>query len=96
MVGYSISRQNSGVARSCSEGICPCHGGTDAECPFRGNCSIFSNIAPDTVPSSEISIFFVDPCGLPPTRECDHEIPLVEEAQPFSIKPLQIPSSAQG
>jgi hypothetical protein len=32
-------------------------------------------------------LLFLDPQGLPPSRECDHTIPLVEGAQPFTVRP---------
>lgn len=34
---------------------------------------------------------FADPTGLPPTRECDHTIPLVEGAQPVVVKAYRYP-----
>jgi len=34
---------------------------------------------------------FADPVGLPPSRSCDHTIPLIPGAQPFSIKPYKYP-----
>lgn len=37
------------------------------------------------------SSVFAAPAGLPPSRECDHAIPLVEGAQPVSIKPYRYP-----
>jgi hypothetical protein len=32
---------------------------------------------------------FADPKGMPPARSCDHQIPLLPGAQPFSIRPYR-------
>ena len=32
---------------------------------------------------------FVDPEGLPPRRACDHQIPLIEGAQPVFVRPYR-------
>lgn len=34
---------------------------------------------------------FADPMGLPPSRHCDHTIPLIQGAQPFNIRPYRYP-----
>lgn len=40
---------------------------------------------------SEFSDLFQEPTELPPSRACDHEIPLVLEAQPVFIRPYRYP-----
>lgn len=32
---------------------------------------------------------FAEPTGLPPKRQCDHRIPLVEGAQPVNLRPYR-------
>lgn len=39
----------------------------------------------------EFSDLFQNPTGLPPSRACDHEIPLVLGAQPVFIRPYRYP-----
>jgi hypothetical protein len=34
---------------------------------------------------------FADPVGLPPSRDCDHVIPLIQGAQPVSVKAYRYP-----
>jgi hypothetical protein len=36
---------------------------------------------------------FAEPQGLPPSRACDHSIPLVEGAQPVNVRPYRFPPS---
>ena len=40
---------------------------------------------------SEFGLVFAKPIGLPPSREHDHRIPLVEGSQPVYIKPYRYP-----
>lgn len=51
------------------------------------------DIVPQPVQSilQQFQQVFEDPRGLPPSRECDHTIPLVDGAQPFSVKSYRYP-----
>lgn len=40
---------------------------------------------------TEFAEVFSDPVGLPPSRSCDHAIPLIQGAQPFSVRPYRYP-----
>lgn len=37
----------------------------------------------------KLQVVFDEPKGLPPSRECDHTIPLINNAQPFSLRPYR-------
>lgn len=39
----------------------------------------------------QFATVFEDPTELPPSRECDHTIPLIPGAQPISVKPYRYP-----
>ena len=39
---------------------------------------------------------FKEPVGLPPSRACDHEIPLIPGARPVNIRPYTYPPSTTG
>lgn len=52
--------------------------------------------SPDNHPAiqallQQFNSVFAEPQGLPPSRDCDHVIPLVEGAQPVSVKPYRYP-----
>ena len=38
---------------------------------------------------NEFAAIFAEPVGLPPRRSCDHTIPLVQGAQPLSVRPYR-------
>jgi hypothetical protein len=46
------------------------------------------NIA--TVPTKFVDVFS-EPTKLPPSRDCDHSIPLQEKSTPPNIRPYRIP-----
>ena len=37
----------------------------------------------------EFAAVFASPSGLPPARDCDHAIPLIEGATPVSVRPFR-------
>jgi hypothetical protein len=39
----------------------------------------------------QVHVLFEEPNGLPPSRACDHEIPLVPGANPVNIRPYRYP-----
>lgn len=39
----------------------------------------------------DFAAVFADPVGLPPSRDCYHAIPLIQGAQPFSVRPYRYP-----
>ena len=39
----------------------------------------------------QFASLFVEPTSLPPSRACDHEIPLLPGAQPVNIRPYRYP-----
>jgi hypothetical protein len=76
MHGNTISGVYSDIARTWIQDTCLHCGGTVA----------------DLVPIlHKFAFVFEDPQGLPPSRECDHAIPLVEGDQPSNIKPYRYP-----
>jgi hypothetical protein len=40
---------------------------------------------------AQFSEVFAEPAGLPPSRQCDHAIPLVSGAHPFNVRPYRYP-----
>jgi len=40
---------------------------------------------------TEFQSVFAPPAGYPPARHCDHAIPLIPSASPFSIRPYRYP-----
>lgn len=52
-----------------------------------------SSQLPDQIQAllEQYASIFEDPQGLPPSRDCDHTIPLVPSAQPFTMRPYRYP-----
>lgn len=55
--------------------------------------SAANNSVPPQIQSllNQYAVLFEDPTGLPPSRDCDHAIPLVLGAQPFTVRPYRYP-----
>jgi len=43
----------------------------------------------------EFSVAFDPPSGLPPSRSCDHTIPLIEGATPVNVRPYRYPPAVK-
>lgn len=40
---------------------------------------------------SQFAEVVVEPTGLPPSRQCDHAIPIIPGANPFTVRPYRYP-----
>jgi hypothetical protein len=58
-----------------------------------GTCSSTVQLPPHKVQSliDQFSVLFEDLADLPPSRACDHEIPLLPGANPLNIRPYRYP-----
>jgi hypothetical protein len=55
--------------------------------------TVTQQVVPDQVQLilQKFASVFADPVGLPPSRECDHVIPLIQGAQPVSVRAYRYP-----
>jgi hypothetical protein len=44
----------------------------------------------------EFASVFDSPSGLPPVRDCDHTVPLIEGATPVNVRPYRYPPALKG
>jgi hypothetical protein len=63
---------------------------SDSQAPTSEQQQITTDDRVQAVLSQFIEVFD-DPIGLPPTRQCDHAIPLLPGANPFAVRPYRYP-----